>query len=48
MDPSLETPKQEQNDELFREVFLWRNLGSADQSPNLPAALRKCRKSLTA
>ena len=35
---------EQQDDEVIREVTLWKNRGSPDQSPYLPIALRKYRK----
>ena len=35
---------EQQNDEDIREVFSWKKWGNPDESPNLPLALRKCRK----
>ena len=36
--------KEQQNDDVIREVVLWRYRGNLDEFPNLPTALRKCRK----
>ena len=36
--------QEQQNDEVIREVVLWKNRGNPDKSPNLPLALRKYRK----
>ena len=41
-----ELGREIQNDEVIQEVFFWKNLGSPDQYPNLPMALRKYRKAL--
>ena len=36
--------QEQQNDEVLREVVLWKNRGNRDESPNLPLALRKYRE----
>ena len=40
----LDLVQEQQNDEVIREVLLWKNRGNPDESPNLPLALRKYRK----
>ena len=43
----LDLIQEQQNDEVIRELSLWKNRGHPDESPNLPIALRKCRKQLS-
>ena len=40
----LDLVQEQQNDEIIREVALWKNCGNPVESPNLPLALRKYRK----
>ena len=40
----LDLFQEQQNDEVIRELVLWKNRGNPDESPNLPLALRKYRK----
>ena len=40
----LDLVQEQQNDEVIREVVLWKNRGNHDESPNIPLALRKYPK----
>ena len=40
----LDLVREQQNDEVIREVISWKNRGHPDESPNLPIALRKYRE----